>query len=70
MSIERMMAGYDVTCDICGQTTFFEADCFSELLAAMRQDGWVSVKEDGWDDAWTHKCPDCSKPYPKQERKP
>jgi len=59
MSIEQLTWGFDVTCDYCGETQFFDISehHFPTLLAEMKEYGWKSRKDQ--DDEWEHFCPSC-----------
>ncbi len=62
MTIEGMkffgLDGFDVTCDVCDQTTHFDDECFEWLLSSMKKAGWTSKRVDG---EWENYCPDCGR---------
>ncbi len=47
---------YELFCDFCAYSEFYEADNFDDFIRQMQNDGWKSFKIDG---EWTHKCADC-----------
>ena len=62
MSIEKVMGGftgYDITCEICGQTEYLDFDWenFKAAVAEAKERGWKTWKDE--DGQWCHICSIC-----------
>ena len=55
---ETDTADFEVTCDLCGEQDFYDDMDWTDLMAAMKDDGWKNKKEGGGD--WVHHCPKCA----------
>lgn len=55
--IERgSISGYEVYCDDCSHSEFFDTDHWDQLMIEMKAYGFQTRKEDG---EWVHRCRDC-----------
>ena len=57
--ITRVQQTFDVSCDHCSMTEEFTVKDWSDLMADMKEGGWVSFKDK--DGEWKHKCAECRK---------
>lgn len=50
---------YDVLCDKCSYSEYFEVFSFTELIQQMRENNWKSQKDKNGQ--WEHICFECQK---------
>jgi len=55
---EGGISGFDMDCDECGQTEFFDRTYFKDFIAEAKMSGWKIFKDEVGD--WTHLCPSCA----------
>ena len=52
--------GFDIECETCGQTTFFNRTYFRDFIVDAKAAGWQMLF--GADGAWHHYCATCGLP--------
>ena len=60
MSIKQYGDDYEITCDGCDETIEIVADCWRDMIDAIKEEGWRTYKENG---SWKQSCPDCVREY-------
>ena len=56
---EGGISGFDMECDECGETEFFDRTYFQEFIADAKASGWKIFKDYAGD--WAHLCLECAK---------
>ena len=57
---ESGVCGFDIECETCGQTTFFNRTYFKDFIVDAKAAGWQMLF--GADGAWHHYCATCGLP--------
>ena len=58
LSREGGISGFDIDCDTCGQSTFFDRTYFQDFISDAKEAGWKIYKDNGGE--WAHSCPACA----------
>jgi hypothetical protein len=54
---EGGISGFDIECDECKQSEFYDDDRFRDFIDHAKKDGWKITKDNVGD--WMHICPTC-----------
>lgn len=54
---EGGISGFDMDCDECGESQFFDRTYFADFIAEAKAAGWKTYKDDGGE--WANLCPKC-----------
>jgi hypothetical protein len=58
MEREGAGSGFEMECDTCGETEFFDRTYFRDFIADAKASGWKITKDD--EGNWIHTCPTCA----------
>ncbi len=61
MTIERIKdhMGFNIHCDFCPSYLEVESEYFSDVVKALKEEGWKFWKNVMDGDKWNHECPLC-----------
>lgn len=55
---EGGISGFDMGCDLCGESENFDRTYFADFISDAKKAGWKITKDHAGD--WIHLCPKCT----------